>query len=100
MLEEVKLIGKRLKMIRVGKGLGQRDVAKALDLSQTHLSNMESGRSMISMTNLLKMRKLYGCTMNEIFSDLDRYELEEKTKISIDDLRKLTALLHKSKSLQ
>lgn len=100
MKETLTVIGARLKMIRVEKEMNQCDVAKKMGISQTHLSNIESGKNNLSLPNLLKMRKIYGCKMDEIFVDLDKKEESIETAISrltLDDLRNIAGLLRKNK---
>lgn len=99
MKETMALLGARLRMIRIEKEMNQCDVAKKLGISQTHLSNIEGGKNNLSLPNLLKMRDIYGCTMNEIFVDLDKKETLEKSisSLTLDDLRNLAAMLRKNK---
>lgn len=99
MKESMTAIGARLKIIRVEKEMNQGEVARQLGISQTHLSNIESGKNNLSLTNLLKMRKIYGCSMKEIFIDLDQKEAKEKStsNLSLDDLRNIAAMLRKKK---
>ena len=48
MEENFKLLGRRVKFIRMDKGISQTKMAEMLGLSQTNLSNMESGRTAIT----------------------------------------------------
>ena len=97
--ETMTLIGARLRMIRVEKEMNQSDVAKKMGVSQTHLSNIEGGKNNISVPNLLKMREIYGCTMKEIFADLDKKEVEAESvsKLTLEDLRNIASLLRRDK---
>lgn len=101
MKEIMTVIGARLRMIRVEKEMNQCDVAKMMGVSQTHLSNIESGKNNLSLPNLLKMKKIYGCTIDEIFVDLDKKEENsvEKaiSKLTLDDLRDIAIMLKKNK---
>lgn len=45
MNENFKLLGRRVKFLRMEKGISQTDMAEKIGLSQTNLSNMESGRT-------------------------------------------------------
>jgi transcriptional regulator with XRE-family HTH domain len=38
------LIGKRIKILRLERGLTQRDIEEATGISRSHISNIESGR--------------------------------------------------------
>ncbi len=70
-MEELKVLSRRVKMIRIAKGVSQTDMAEAIGLSQTNLSNMESGRTAITIQNLFKIQKVLGCKMSDFFVDFD-----------------------------
>lgn len=46
-------IGETIKIKRIQKRITQTDLAKNLEISQTHLSNAENGRVMLSLKALL-----------------------------------------------
>ena len=71
MVNEFKVLGKKVKLLRLEKGISQTDMAEAIGLSQTNLSNMESGRTAITIQNLFKMREVLGCKMRDFFVDFD-----------------------------
>ena len=52
MENEFKVLGRKVKFLRLEKGISQTDMAEAIGLSQTNLSNMESGRTAITIQNL------------------------------------------------
>ena len=58
MEENFKLLGRRVKFMRMDKGISQTKMAEMLGLSQTNLSNMESGRTTITTRNLFKMKDM------------------------------------------
>ena len=76
MEENFKLLGRRVKFMRMDKGISQTKMAEMLGLSQTNLSNMESGRTTITTQNLFKMKKILECKMADFFVDFDS-EAEE-----------------------
>lgn len=49
-------IGETIKIKRIQKRITQTNLAKKLKISQTHLSNAENGRVMLSLKALLKLR--------------------------------------------
>ena len=55
MNERIRLVGNRLKLLRIQKGLGQNQVSKMMGISQAHLSNIECGRSNITLENLFAL---------------------------------------------
>ena len=78
MEENFKLLGRRVKFIRMDKGISQTKMAEMLGLSQTNLSNMESGRTTITTQNLFKMKDILNCKMADFFVDFDA-EAEDAT---------------------
>ncbi len=95
--EKFKLLGRRVKFLRMDKGISQTKMAEMLGLSQTNLSNMESGRTAVTTQNLFKMREILGCSMNDFFVDFDatsEKEAEEKKQaIELEDAVKILKLL-------
>ena len=60
-------IGETIKIKRIQKRITQTNLAKKLKISQTHLSNAENGRVMLSLKALLKLRDIFECTLDELF---------------------------------
>ena len=71
MNENFKVLGRRVKHLRMDRGISQTKMAELLELSQTNLSNMESGRTAITMQNIFKMREILGCKVADFFVDFD-----------------------------
>ena len=65
------LIGQRIKEIRMRAGLSQSKAAEAIGVAQSHMSNIETGRSHVTMENLMALRDLFGVKMADCFVDLD-----------------------------
>ena len=65
------LIGQRIKEIRMRAGLSQSKAAEAIGVAQSHMSNIETGRSHVTMENLMALRDLFGVIMADFFVDLD-----------------------------
>ena len=97
MQEEIKLIGRRIRLLRTAKGLTQTNLAKDMGISQTHLCNIECGRVPVTLPNLLKLHDLVNCNMAAFFVDLDHVEEETQTDISLNDVLQLAKLLKKTK---
>ena len=70
-MEEFKILGRRVKYLRMDRGITQTKMAEMLGLSQTNLSNMESGRTTITTQNLFKMKVILNCKMADFFVDFD-----------------------------
>lgn len=71
MNDEFKKIGKRIKIIRIERGVTQTALAKELGISQTNMSNIECGRVSVTVQNLLKLHEILHCQMAEFFKDID-----------------------------
>lgn len=66
-MDELKVLSHRVKMIRLNHGVSQTNMANAIGVSQTNLSNMEAGRTAITIQNLFKIQKVLGCKMADFF---------------------------------
>lgn len=58
--EILEAIGIRLKESRDSIGLSQADIAEGIGLAQVSVSNMETGKYLITTETLLKLNQLYG----------------------------------------
>ena len=81
MKENIKILANRVKMLRMRKGVSQTRMAEEIGVSQTNLSNMESGRTAITIQNLFKIKKVLGCKMTDFFVDFDGEEPKKEEKI-------------------
>lgn len=97
MNEEFKILGKRVKFLRMDKGISQTHMAEMIGLSQTNLSNMESGRTAITTQNLFKMREILGCNMADFFVDFDvateKEEAVTEKELDLEDAVQILKLL-------
>ena len=58
-----------LKLIRERKGLSQRALAAKAKMSQTFLSNVESGKADPSLSTLTRLAKALGVTVSELVKE-------------------------------
>lgn len=58
-----------IKLERLKMGLTQETVAEKLDLSSVYVSNVESGKHKISLTNACKFAKFYGRTLDYLLTE-------------------------------
>ena len=77
MSEKTKLVGERIRLVRLSKKMQQKDVAEKIGISQAHLSNIEKGRNNITLENLLKLHEVLGCPVSSFFVDIDGKALGE-----------------------
>lgn len=86
-----KKIGERIRKLRIQIGISQIELARAIDVSQTHMSNIENGNTGISLWTAVKISRVLGCSIDS-FADEERYTKEQKdtvdsdNRIDIDDL--------------
>ncbi len=71
MNEETKVLARRVKKLRLEYGVAQTKLANEIGTSQTNMSNMEAGRTAITVQNLFKIQKVLGCKMKDFFVDFD-----------------------------
>ena len=91
--EEIKLIGRRIRLLRTAKNLTQTGLAKEMGISQTHLCNIECGRVPVTLPNLLKLHSLLECNMSSFFVDLDEQADAKDKDISLEEVLQIVKLL-------
>lgn len=88
------LVGKRIKMMRLAKGLRQKYLAERLGISQANMSNIESGRCGVTIDHLIILREIFACSMNDFFVDIEKSADKSSNKgYSVEDLFKIVAKL-------
>ena len=102
MQDEIKLLARRVKKLRIDNGVSQTKMAEEIGVSQTNLSNMEAGRTAITIQNLFKIQKVLGCKMSDFFVDFDGEAVMEvkgsesgKSSIELEDALNILKLLKK-----
>ena len=63
---DYKKIGENIRLIRMAKGTSQIKLARSLDISQTHMSNIENGNTGLSLTTAVKISRYLGCSIDEL----------------------------------
>ena len=90
MSERAVIVGKRVKKLRLQKRISQSDLAQSIGISQAHMSNIESGRSNITLENLFAIHDVLNVSMASFFVDIDNDEKqdlpEEKDYIGLSDM--------------
>lgn len=93
---DCKKVGSCIKKIRIQKGVSQVELAKAIGVSQTHMSNIENGNTGISLWTAVKISRVLECSIDQ-FADEDRFNSKTKPKenhlIDIDDLAEALKLV-------
>ena len=97
MEERMKKVGQRIKELRSRRGIAQTELAKMIELSQTNLSNIERGRTGVTLQNLFKIQEVLGCRMADFFADADVAATSAKqqagSSVSIDDAIKVLQMI-------
>ena len=86
-------IGKRLREIRISKGLTQEYIANCADVNTSHISNIENNRVKISLTTLVHVCNALGVTVDYVlhneYSD-SQSPIEKSILLELQDCDELT----------
>lgn len=98
MRNELQLIGRRIKTLRMSRGVSQLDLAEAINMSQTNLSNVESGRTASTVQVLIKISRVLNCKLADFFVDIDNapaneHKVEAPKAIELEDAVNILKLL-------
>lgn len=96
-----KKIGERIKKLRRQAGISQIELAREIEVSQTHMSNIENGNTGISLWTAVKISRVLQCSLDQLVEEYpvaDKNYDNEKYMIDIDelaDILKIMAVKHK-----
>lgn len=79
-----KKVGERIRKLRIQKGISQIELARAIAVSQTHMSNIEKGHAGISLWTAVKISRELGCSIDS-FADEEKYTKEQKDTVNSDN---------------
>ena len=68
--QEAMLLAERVKELRIANGLTQADVAEKLNVTPGFISNVEKGRSAMSLRLLIYYAQLTGCTLDTLVGEM------------------------------
>lgn len=107
---DYKAIGKRIKIARIQADMTQEALAEKVDLSPSHMSNIETGTTKVSLTTIVNLANALSVTVDDllcdnivrarvqmerdvqqVLNDCDDYEIRvvmEVAKSVVDSLRK------------
>lgn len=71
-------IGNNIRNLRIVKNMTVTDMAKELDISVAQMSKMETGKAKIQVSNLPKIAKVLGVTINALFYDYNSTDNDSK----------------------
>ena len=66
---DYKAIGKRIKIARIKADLTQERLAEMIELSPTHMSNIETGTTRVSLTTIVSLANALSATVDDLLCD-------------------------------
>lgn len=98
--------GKKIKRMRINRGLTQEELAEAVNLSQRAMSGIETGENFVSAETIDKLIEALDTSMEELFATNHlkvgeelRKEIDEKLDFLSEDSTKLVIVYNVIKSL-
>ena len=76
--EELKAIGVRIKEMRTERKISQKELAEAMNISHTNMCNIEKGKTAVTIQNLLKLKRIFDCSISEFFAEEQAAKVEHK----------------------
>lgn len=67
---DYKEIGKNIRVMRIRQGVSQSELAQRMDVSQTHMSNLEHGRVSVSLRVLLRLANYFKCSVDSLLGSV------------------------------
>ncbi|MCC0727228.1 helix-turn-helix transcriptional regulator [Clostridioides sp. ZZV14-6045] len=112
---DYKALGKRIKIARIKKGITQESIANEIDITPSHLSNVETGKTKVSLPtlidianalsinvdsllcdNILNSKIVFEGEAKEIFDDCDEYEI----RMLVDVLKYMKEAIRKDRKIR
>ena len=66
---DYKAIGKRIKIARIKADLTQERLAEMVEISPTHMSNIETGTTRVSLTAIVSLANALSVTVHDLLCD-------------------------------
>lgn len=66
---DYKAIGKRIKVARIEAGFTQERLAEIVDISPTHMSNIETGTTHVSLSVIVRIANALSVTVDDLLCD-------------------------------
>lgn len=112
---DYKALGKRIKIARINKDITQEVVAEKIDITASHMSNIETGKTKVSLPVLINIANALSVTVDEllcdnvlnskiifegeakeIFNDCDEYEV----RMLVDVLKYMKEAIRKDREIR
>ena len=82
-----KAIGKRIKIARIKSDLTQESLSAIVDISPSHMSNIETGTTKVSLTTIVNIANALNVTVDDLICDNlihARLQMEKDIQQAID----------------
>ena len=66
---DYKAIGKRIKFARINADMTQEQLCNVIDLSPSHMSNIETGTTKVSLTTIVNIANALSVTVDDLLCD-------------------------------
>ena len=112
---DYKAIGQRIKIARIKKGITQEAVADLIDITPAHMSNVETGKTKVSLPTLIEIANALSVSLDtllcdniiasktifegeakELFKDCDEYEI----RLLVDLLKSAKTAIRKDREVR
>lgn len=81
----IELLSERLRNLRVGKKLSQKQVAALIGVDPSTISTYENATRLPSYSSLIKLAKVYGVTIDYLLGMEDKHSTDLLSRLSGDD---------------
>ena len=85
------IIGKKIRQIRIEKGLSQEQLSEKIDISPRHMCTIENGNSFPSIETFVNISEILDIDINKFFN-LDHAEKNNNLRNEICDLVKISSI--------
>lgn len=85
---DYKAIGKRIKIARIKADLTQEHLAELIELSPTHLSNIETGTTRVSLNTIITIANVLSVTSDDLLCDniiMAKAQFEKDIAVLLED---------------
>ncbi|HFL3653929.1 TPA: helix-turn-helix domain-containing protein [Clostridioides difficile] len=66
---DYKALGKRIKIARINEGITQEAVSEKIDITPSHMSNIETAKTKVSLPVLINIANALSVTVDELLCD-------------------------------
>lgn len=85
-------VGYRIKLVRLRKNMTQTELAESIGISKAHISNIENGKTVVTMENLFLIKKALGCKFIDLLED-EKNANKSSDSISLEEMVLALSLL-------